>query len=237
MDALAKRALTYLDDRGNSGEVVLTIPRPCSAEQNGVEIWKGGYSFGPPIARDGCAVGVDFIQAFVSSLQIARGYLEGHYPDGRVQWQGRIDCGLPWHTSEQISQASPIPAEEPSEGKARGLATRDLGYRDELGRTQRVTLSVFESIAESDHSWKCGIAFDHIEGGRLRYGRGTDTIEALLDALAVARLVFESMTAKGGRFKGGCLDGGELLDCEDLPPKIDGAFWLVRDSAKSSETT
>jgi hypothetical protein len=211
-------------DGGEAGEVILTISTPHPSERNGVPIWKGGYAFGPPVAISMAdkIVGVDFVQVFVASLRVARGCLEGEFPDGRVQWQGRTDCGLPWRTSgKQSSQVLPIPTEEPSDSNVRTLATRTLGYRDEHGTTQRVTLSIFEPIEASDRSWKCGVAFDHVEGAPLRYGRGRDAIEAMLDALAIARRVFAAMTAKGSSS-----EEGDWLDCEDLPQKIDGGFEL-----------
>ncbi len=54
-------------------------------------------------------------------------------------------------------------------------------------------------------------------------GRGTDAIEAILDALAIARLVFSSMVANGS-----LLNNSDLLDCEDFPQKVGRAFWLYR---------
>lgn len=228
MDVLAKRAFVYTDKRGNSGEVVLTIQRPYLTEHNGVPIWKGDYVFGPPIAKSHHAVGVDFIQVFVCALQIARGYLMGYYPDGRVLWQGRIDCGLPFSTDAQPSNAAEIADEEPNEGTVKRIATRELGYQDEHGITQTATLSLFAPISDGAHAWKCGIAIDYTENAPLRYGRGADAIEAILDALAIARLAFSSMVANGS-----LLNEGDLLDCEDFPQKVGQAFWLPK--ARKSE--
>jgi len=229
MDILAKRSFRYIDEKGNSGEVVLSIQTPYPTEHKGVPRWEGDYTFGPPIGKGGHAVGVDFFQVLISSLQIARGYLTGYYPDGRVEWQGRMDCGLPWHTEAQRSDESEAPSEEPNEDDLRRMATRELGYQDDHGTTQMVPLSIFEPIAKSDRLWKCGVAFDYVEGAALRYGRGLDAIEAMLDALAIARLVFSSRRAKGNLLK-----DADLLDCEDFPQKINGAFWLVRSSAEES---
>lgn len=223
MDILAKRAFSYTDKNGKSGEVVLTIQMPYPTEHNGVPIWKGDYVFGPPITNGHHAVGVDFIQVFLCALQIAKGYLTGHYPDGRVQWQGRIDCGLPFSTNAQTGHAAQIAEEEPNDGTLQRLATRELGYRDEKGTTQRATLSIFAPISDHGHGWKCGIAIDHGEATALRYGRGVDAIEAILDALATARLVFSSMVANGSP-----LSDDDLLDCDDFPKKVGRAFWLDR---------
>jgi hypothetical protein len=223
MDILATRAFGYTDKSGNSGEVVLTIQMPYPTEHNGAPIWKGDYVFGPPIAKGHHAVGVDFIQVFLCALQIARSYLMAHYPDGRVLWQGRIDCGLPFSTNAQPSHAEQIADEEPIEGSLQRIATRELGYRDEQGTTQTATLSIFAPISDDGQAWKCGIAIDHTENAPLRYGRGADAIEAILDALAIARLVFSSMVANGS-----LLDEGDLLDCEDFPQKVGRAFWLHR---------
>lgn len=241
MDILAKRAFAYTDKNGNSGEVVLTIQMPYPTEHNGVPIWKANYVFGPPIAKGHHAVGVDFIQVFLCILQIARSYLTAHYPDGRLQWQGRIDCGLPIFTSTPPpprlniwgfrSPAAPfapnptaqIADEVPSEGYLQRIATRELGYRDEHGITHTVLLSVFAPISDQGHVWKCGIAIDHSENAPLRYGRGADPIEAILDALAIARLVFSSMVGNGT-----ALNEGDLLDCEDFPQKVGREFWIHR---------
>ena len=223
MDILAQRAFGYTDKNGYSGEVVLTIQMPYPTEHNGVPLWKADYMFGPPIAKGHHAVGVDFIQAFLCALQIARGYLTGHYPDGRVQWQGRIDCGLPFFTNAQPPLTAEIAAEEPNQGTLQCIATRELGYRDEQGITQTALLSVFTPISEEGHIWKCGIAIDHVENAPLRYGRGADPIEAILDALAMARLVFSSRVAKGT-----LLNEGDLLDCEDFPEKVGREFWIHR---------
>jgi hypothetical protein len=151
-----------------------------------------------------------------------------HYPDGRVLWQGRIDCGLPFSTSAQPAHAAQIADEEPNEGALQRLATRELGYRDEQGTPQRATLSVFAPISDGGLGWKCGIAIDHTEATALRYGRGADAIEAILDALAIARLVFSSIASNGSPF-----NEDDLLDCDDFPKKVGRAFWL--DKVGSSE--
>lgn len=223
MDILAERAFGYTDKGGNSGEVVLTIQMPYATEHHGVSRWKVDFLFGPPIVKGHHAVGVDFIQAFLCALRIARSYLTGYYPEGCVQWQGQADCGLPFSTNVQPSCAAQIPDEEPNEGTLHRIATRELGYRDEHGITQTATLSIFAPTSDGVDSWKCGIAINHVENAPLRYGRGADAIEAILDALAIARAVFSSMVANGS-----LLNDSDLLDCEDFPHKVGQAFSLYR---------
>lgn len=226
MHTFASRAFSFTDLQGNSGELVLTLEPPHPTEHHGVPIWKCEYAFGPPIAKKHHAVGVDFIQAFVCALQIARGYLLGYFPDGRIKWQGRTDCGLPLRESAHADDEQDIPSREQGARGLRSIATRNLGYRDETGQTRKVLLSVFEPIADNEHSWKCGIAFDYEDGADLQYGRGEDKIEAMLDALAIARLVFLAMTSNGS-----LLEDVESLACDDLPQKINGAFLLSRADA------
>ena len=62
----------------------------------------------------------------------------------------------------------------------------------------------------------------------IRYGVGEDFIEALLDALAMARVIFEGRVPKGW----GWSASEELQDCADLPYKIGRSFRMDDSSGR-----
>ena len=99
------------------------------------------------------------------------------------------------------------------------LATRKLGHLDDAGVERQAIFTLYVPFQESD-AWKCGFAFDPWPDTLVHYGVGSDAIEAMLDALASARIVFESMTPAGWTAS------DDLLDCADFPIKVNRAFHI-----------
>jgi hypothetical protein len=218
MDVLATRVLSYPDENGDERELVLSVFMPFEFEP---EQWRCGYIFSPPIHRKGVDLaGVDFIQAFLCCLVVARGDLEGTDLGGRVHWQGMLDCGLPW-PAERATSLDPaeIPPPEGNAGEMEVLTTRAVGYPDESGAEAALLLTVFVPFEAENKTWKCGFAFGPPLNAPLRHGVGADFIEALVDCLAMARATFE------GKVPTGWVRSGELYDLCDLPYKIGRSFW------------
>jgi len=221
MDVLALRDLSYTDDQGADSRVLLTVFQPLEADRG---VWKGRFSFGPPIQTEAIAVaGIDYIQALLGSLQVACGYLRGTKLWGRVQWQGISNCGLPWPNERDAMVPSEVPPpREPNPGNLIVLTSRALGYPDDRGVESEIPLTVFAPFDMGSGAWKCGVALGPTEGTAIRYGLGADCIEALLHALAIARSAFDEMV--GGR---ALIEESEtLLDCMGFPRKVGRAFWL-----------
>jgi hypothetical protein len=220
MDVLATRVLSYLDDNGNDSQLILTIFTPFKAKEYQ---WKCAFVFGQPIdGKVEYGVGIDFIQAFLNCVQIARGYFEGTELFGRCHWQGMLDCGLPWHTANAASLGpDDIPLPDESAESMDVLTIRAVGYRDESGEREFL-LTVFVPFKAEDEVWKCGFTFDPPPSATIRYGVGADSIEALLDGLAKARATFEGTAPKGWK------PSEEAFDCNDFPYKIGRSFWTER---------
>lgn len=206
MDVLTTRALKYTDDNGDEKDLVLTVFRPFEAEK---DVWKCGFQFDPPLHRKVVfAPGVDFLDAFVSCLRVARIFLESSELTGRVHWGDMLDCGLPWHTTKPPESARDI------------LTTREFHYRDEGGNEGDVLLTVFMPFKAKDESWRCGFAFGPPLNISTAYGYGDDFTEALLSCLAAARETVEMMDPNGRVY---LIDRGELCS---LPRKIGRSFWM-----------
>ncbi|UQA56221.1 DUF6968 family protein [Polyangium aurulentum] len=217
MDILATRILNYSDENGSEKALVFTVFEPAEAEHGD---WACSYDFDPPISRRNVvARGVDFIQAFLHCLVIARSYMETTQGSGSLRWQGMRDCGLP-ESGDSSCPPLEIPATEDDPGGLEILATRKLGIPDENGLVREAVLVVYRPLQESADRWRCGFAFGPDEVARVRYGTGADAIEALLDALSLARTAFDTMVPKGWAPS----EEAELLDCSDLPCKIGRSF-------------
>lgn len=221
MEVLTTRKLSYTDDNGNPKDVLLTIFKPYELEKYD---WRSGFIFGPPIERpEGkitASAGVDFLQAFLGSLGIARGHFEGTELRDRLHWQGRYDCGLPWpveRPASHVNEEIPPPAER--EGDMTVLAIRETGFRDENDVEHPFLLTVFTPFETQSGVWKCGFTFDPLPNATICYGVGDDFIEAVLDCLVKARVTYEGMMPKGWKLP------GESFSCECFPYKIGRSFY------------
>ena len=88
----------------------------------------------------------------------------------------------------------------------------------QLSRKPELLLTIFVPFKAEGEAWKCGFTFGPLGSESIRYGLGEDFIEALLDALAMARGIYEGRVPKGWGWS------GELQDCGDLPYKIGRSF-------------
>jgi hypothetical protein len=225
MQEFATRRLSYADSDGNEREVVLTVFVPFQAEHGG---WKCEFTFEPSVYRaQPRAGGVDCIHALVMGLRLARIFLESTKLWGRANWQGMLDCGLPSSTDEPVNTRAltPLMAGEDVHRLA-ALTTRKLGYRDDAGIERETVLTLCMPFQESD-MWRCEFAFDPWPDRLVRYGVGSDAIEATLDALASARAVFDAMIPVDWT------GSDDLLDCSDFPIKSGRAFQIGRASRKT----
>jgi hypothetical protein len=155
-------------------------------------------------------------------LRTARIFLESTNLWGRAHWQGMFDCGLPSRTDKpvNISPIAPILADD-DRLHLSVLATRKLGYPDDAGVERETILTLYVPFQKSD-VWTCGFVFDPWPNMPVRHGVGSDAIEAMLDALAGARAIFESMISVGWT------GSDDLLDCSDFPVKSERAFHIPR---------
>lgn len=195
MDVLTTREIQYTDDNGEERNVVLTVYTPYAQIDRG---WRGAFAFGPPIARlNGKTIpsgGVDFIQCFMCSVEVARGYLMGSDLAKRVHWHGMRHFGLPWHHEKPEGyQPPPIPAPEVNPGNLEILTKVRLGIPHGDNDVHELIMIVYQPFAADETKWKCAFAFGGGANEPVRYGVGADFIEALLDALALARVTYESM--------------------------------------------
>ncbi|MRG94090.1 DUF6968 family protein [Polyangium spumosum] len=215
MATLTTRVLQYRGDDGKERDVTLTVFVPFADEHGG---WKCGFQFSPPTHRRVVYVGgIDFIQALVGCLKVARGYVE-HPEEERSHWQGMSHSGLPTPQARPGEYRAPeVPAPESNPGDLEVLTTRALGHSDTSGVETELVFTVFKPFQADDGSWKCGFAFGPSEGASVRYGVGADFIEAFLDALALARVAFDDMAPTGPA-------SGLALDCSDFPYKVGRAF-------------
>jgi hypothetical protein len=207
MDVLTTRALKYTDDNDEERDLVLTVYMPFEAEKG---VWKCGFRCEPPIRpKIVFATGADFLDAFVSCLQIARINLETSKMGRRAHWGEMLDCGLPWHTSR-------APVDESRDI----LTTRTLRFRDESGDEKELVLKVFIPFKTEDESWRCGYVFGPPLSTTMAYGYGEDYTEALLGCLASARETLEILDPFGRVYS---IDQNELAD---FPRKIGRSFWM-----------
>jgi hypothetical protein len=199
MEILTTRTLHYSDNNGDEKELVLTIFVPV---EEGPLSWKCDFAFEPPLWRQlPSGDGVDFLQAFVSCLQIARAYLEASKLGGRVHWEGMADCGLPGRDGRLPLPKLPV------------LTTRKLSYPDDKGGERELLLTVFVPFKEDgeDGLWKCGFILGPPLNTPASYGFGKDYAEALLDCLAIVRSVHDGIEPKSQ------VHSGDLHTCSDFP--------------------
>jgi hypothetical protein len=205
MDVLATREFQYTDDHGEERNVLLTIFTPyAQVDERG---WRGAFAFGPPIARlNGKTIpsgGVDFLQCFLCAVEVARGYLMGSDLAEYVHWQGMRHFGLPWHHPKPEGyQPPPIPPSEANPGNLEVLTQVRLPIPYGENDVHELILSVYRPSAADQTKWTCAFAFGPGTNEPVHYGIGADFIEALLDALAIARVTYESMVPEAWRPRG-----------------------------------
>lgn len=222
MNVFERRSLTYTDDNGMEKEIVLTVPMPVEVEIEGEEErwWRCVCIFEPRIsAWDPKHPQPDFLGALMTALTLSaillKSKAQGLY--GRVRWQGMTDCGLPEITRESVEWDSvQIPPSEPVPEGLDVLATRRLLYSDDSDDEARLLLTVFVPFREGE-TWKCGLTFGPPFSLGVYYGIGDDRIEALLDALATARAIYEQRVPKTWTWK-------DRAGCVDFPYKIGRSF-------------
>lgn len=225
MDVLTTREIQYMDDSGEERKVVLTIYSPYPRVDN--RGWRGAFAFGPPIDRlDGTTIpsgGIDFIQCFQCAVEVARGYLLGSTLRKRAHWQGVQHCGLLWRSERPEGYQNPqIPALEEKPSDLDVLGTRKVACPDQNGGTSKVVLIVYKPAQQGDGTWKCAYSFDPLDGTSIRFGTGVDYIEAILDALTLARITYDSMIPHGWHAS----KTEDLLDCDDLPYKSGRSYFI-----------
>jgi hypothetical protein len=198
--------------------VVLTLFHPFEVVSGD---WKCVFGFDPPMKPTGAGGrGPDIIGAVVHALAYSRLYAETMSWWNSAHWQGVSGCGLP-ASGEQVPAHQPpqVPPPEVNPGNLAVFATRTLGRPDDSGIEIESTLTTF-TPSQVDGVWKCAFTFGPPEGP-VRHGSGADFIEALLDALSLARVTYESTVPEGWAPRG---EG--LLTCADLPVKIGRSFWV-----------
>jgi len=190
MNVLATRTIQGRTDAGTVESLVLTVFEPY---QERADVWRCAFSVSPP-SRERLikAGGADAIGALLGYFTVARGYLE-HPSESRTTWQGMFHSGLTWYRRIPEGYQPPeVPAREPNPGNKPILAIRRLGVPDEMGETRELMLTVYRPFSVDEQTWRCGFAVS-TGAEDVRYGVGADFIEALLDALAMARLVCRAM--------------------------------------------
>jgi hypothetical protein len=230
-NVLATRVLQYRHDSGEERDVTLTVFEPLETEEGD---WECGFQFIPPAnQRLINAFGLDYIQALLACLMAARGYIE-HPVEHRSSWKGMFHGGLPWTAKKPPTYEPPlIPASEPNPGGMEVLATRTLGRPGEDGSATKLPLTVYKPFRTDDGTWRCAIVLGSAESEPVRYGVGSDFIEALLDGLAMARAVYETMVPNGWNAPG----SEELWDGCFLPYKVERSYGMEpsRTSSDASE--
>ncbi|MBK8257631.1 MAG: hypothetical protein IPK82_33795 [Polyangiaceae bacterium] len=218
MDVLATRVLKYRNDHGSERDVTLTLFAPSRTEHD----WQCGFQFSPPANQKIVHVyGVDILQAIVGCLKVARGYIE-HPTEQRSSWQGMSHSGLPWHAEKPASYHPPdVPPPQEFPADLDVLATRKLGYRDATTGTHSLVLTVYKPLQAKDDVWRCAFGLGSSECTQVRYGRGADMIEALLNALALARAAYEAAAPKDSVAS----ESSDFFDCSDLPYSIGRAYF------------
>lgn len=224
MNILAKRTIQYRTDSGAIDDVVLSVFEPFQERE---DRWRCGFQVEPPTnQRVIKAGGSDCIAALLGCLTAARGYIE-HPTESRTAWQGMPHSGLPWHGRLPDGYRPPdIPPPESKPGDLDVLATRRLGLPDDGGGVRALILTVYRPFSVEDGSWKCAFALETTPGGLVRYGVGADLLEALLDALAMARVAYLDMAPPAWEAP----EAEGFQGVEFLPCKIGRAYLI--DSSK-----
>lgn len=191
MNVLTRRTIQHRTDSGAAADVVLTVFEPF---QESASFWRCGFQFEPPSnQRIIKAGGYDAIAALLACLTVARGYIE-HPSEDRTTWQGMSHSGLPWHSTMPDGYQPPdIPPLEVNPENLSILATRRLGTPDESDGVRELMLTVYKPFQVDEKTWKCAFALKAACNDNVRYGVGADFIEALLDALAMARTTYLGM--------------------------------------------
>ncbi|HRI69742.1 MAG TPA: hypothetical protein PK156_36180 [Polyangium sp.] len=191
MNIFATRTIQYRTDAGEIKDVILTVFEPVP-EHNGE--WQCAFQFHPPEnQRKFTMRGQGWISAFIGCLSVARGFIE-HPTQERTSWQGMMHSGLPWHHEKPEGyQSPPIPPSEANPGNLEILTKVRLGIPHDANDVHELILIVYRPLAVDEMKWKCAFAFGEGANEPVRYGIGADSIEALLDALALARITYESM--------------------------------------------
>jgi hypothetical protein len=220
MNILAERDIKYRDSFGVETNVRLTVFSPV---QTDIGDWRCAFRFdGRPSDKTRQVHGVDFLQALLSCLEVARGYVE-HPSEERTHWQGMPHSGLPWHAKKPSSYEAPdVPAPETAPPGLEPLTTRKLGIPGEDGMLTSLLLTIFIPRPGKDGIWHCAFSFSQSEAALVRYGVGADLIEALLNALSLARATYETMIPRGWVAP----ESGELLGSLSLPYNIGRAYWI-----------
>jgi hypothetical protein len=228
MNVLTRRTIQYRTDSDAIMDVVLTVFEPF---QEGADFWRCGFQFEPPSNHRVVKVGgYDAIAAILSCLTVARGYVE-HPSESRTTWQGMPHSGLPWHNRiPEGYQPSDVPPVEAYPGNQTILAKRRLGIPDDSGGVRELTLTVYRPFQVDEKTWKCAFALETTPAGSVRYGAGADFIEALLDALAMARTAYMGMVPPQWEAP----ESEGFGDIRFLPYRIDRAYSI--DRARSDPT-
>lgn len=222
MNVLAKRTIQYLTDSGAVKDVVLTVFEPF---QEDATFWRCGFQFEPPsnqrIIKPG---GYDAIDAILTCLTVARCYVE-HPSENRTTWQGMEHLGLPWHDKIPDGYQPPdVPPLEADPGNLSIMATRRLGMPDDSGGVCELMLAVYRPFQVDETTWKCAFVLETSPSGRVRYGVGSDFIEALLDALATARTAYVGMVPPQWEAP----ESEGFGDVHFLPYRIERAYLIDR---------
>lgn len=235
MDVLTTRTLSYTDRDGTVQDITLTIFVPFEEERY---TWKCCYACSSPF--DGpqrYGIGVHFIQAILSCATAANGYLWSAQRADRLHWQGVPNCGLPSFTNMPVSFGpDDTPPLEKRLRDLTVLTTETMGYRDKDGTERELTLTLFAPFQSESGEWKCGMTLDTFAPNMLRYGKGADYLEALLDALVKTHATLETMTPKDR------LRSEAKFGWEGLPFRVGRAFWKahvpfeMRDPAEDVES-
>jgi hypothetical protein len=191
VNIFATRTIQYRKDAGDIKEVILTVFEPASAHD---DEWQCAFQSHPPDnQRKFTMRGLSLISAFLGCLSAARGYIE-HPTEERTSWQGMTHSGLPWHHEKPEGYQPPqIPVPEVNPGNLKILTKVRLGIPHGDNDVHELILIVYRPFAVDATKWQCAFAFGAGANEPVRYGIGADFIEALLDALALARVTYEAM--------------------------------------------
>ena len=194
MDILTTRTLPFLDPKPKAEEVVLTVFKPIKEG----ELWRAGFALSPPAKWEKYYTCDDLSVTLLRLLVIVSANFQGMGFYGRLHWQGMIDCGLPDTAVRPPSWVPPeIPPPEENPGDLEVFSTSTPSFPDEGGVDKGINLTLFMPKEVEEGLWKCGVAFGPAETAPIYYGVGADFIEAFLDAVAMARLIYEAKLPEG----------------------------------------
>lgn len=207
------------------------------ARQEDRYTWKRYFACSSPFDETiRCGIGVHFIQAIEGCVVRANADLWGLQRAGRLHWQGVPHCGLLSFTDRPTSfspEDTPPLEERPTDLTV--LTTETMGYRKKDGTKKEVTVTLFAPFQTESGEWKCGMTSDTLPPNTIRYGKGIDYLEALLDALVKMHATLETTTPKDR------LPTEANFGWEGMPFKVGRAFWKqhipfeMRDPAEDPE--